>query len=248
VFSAWQEWAAGLVPQMWTTCKLFAYPGSSGQIIVAGAWIGSGSVQNQLAKLLAGTPAPTSTYHGTGSYGDTMLGEANCSGETASTCIANGFAPANRETFTATSSVVPKPMPAAGVAAIIEAVAAGANVPQMTAGGASFDVLGGTVAEVGAADTAVPWRTALATVQHTAQWNTAQATTINPAAFNAYVRSLRAALTPWCGTAAYVNYADPGIADYATAYWGANLPRLKQVKQTYDPTNLFSFPQSVPLP
>jgi FAD/FMN-containing dehydrogenase len=46
---------------------------------------------------------------------------------------------------------------------------------------------------------------------------------------------------------AYPNYIDATRDDYLTAYYGANLERLKRAKTTYDPTNFFSFPQSIPL-
>ena len=52
---------------------------------------------------------------------------------------------------------------------------------------------------------------------------------------------------PWLGNSAYVNYADRKLTDYATAYWGPNLAALSKIKKLYDPHNLFSFPQSVPL-
>ena len=55
-------------------------------------------------------------------------------------------------------------------------------------------------------------------------------------------------MLPWVGNSAYVNYADRTLTDYATAYWGANLPRLRTIKELYDPDDVFSFPQSVPLP
>ena len=115
----------------------------------------------------------------------------------------------------------------------------------MVEGGVSFDALGGAVADVGAGDTAFPWRSALAIVQHTATWNYADAS-IDPTPFDTFVRGERAALAPWLGSSAYVNYADASITDFGTAYWGPNLARLKQVKQTYDPNDVFSFPQSVP--
>ena len=52
-------------------------------------------------------------------------------------------------------------------------------------------------------------------------------------------------MSRWLGTAAYVNYADASITDYGAAYWGANYPRLQQVKQQYDPHELFTFAQAV---
>ena len=63
--------------------------------------------------------------------------------------------------------------------------------------------------------------------------------------FDKFVRGERAALAPWTGPSAYVNYADSSLTDYPTAYWGANYPRLQSVKQQYDPQNLFTFAQSV---
>jgi FAD/FMN-containing dehydrogenase len=45
-----------------------------------------------------------------------------------------------------------------------------------------------------------------------------------------------------------VNYCDLDLPDFARAYWGDNLPRLTEVKQDYDPDNLFRQAQSVPLP
>ena len=95
--------------------------------------------------------------------------------------------------------------------------------------------------------TAFPWRTALADVQYTATWPYADAGR-DPARFDDFVRSERMALLPWLGNSAYVNYADRTLTDYANAYWGANLPRLSETKKLYDPDDVFSFPQSVPLP
>ena len=49
----------------------------------------------------------------------------------------------------------------------------------------------------------------------------------------AQVNNLYAAMRPHVPGASYVNYCDLDLPDYATAYWGANLARLKQVKQAF---------------
>lgn len=54
------------------------------------------------------------------------------------------------------------------------------------------------------------------------------------------------AMLPYSNGQAYQNFTDPSLADYARAYYGANLPRLSRIKRAVDPNNLFQFPQSIP--
>jgi FAD/FMN-containing dehydrogenase len=247
VLAAWQQWIAGAPNELWSTCKLLVDPGSSANITVSGTWIGAGSVQSQLSGLLQQAPAPATQSTSSAAYGDSMLGFAGCSGEDATACIADALTPDKRQPFAATSAILQQPLPAAGIQAIVAAVQAGASVPGMIEGGVSFDSAGGAIAAVAPDATAVPWRTALATVQYTATWAYADASA-DPSPYDAFVQGERAALAPWLGSGAYANYADPSLANFAQDYWGANLPRLQQVRKTYDPNGVFDYPQAVPLP
>jgi FAD/FMN-containing dehydrogenase len=245
VLSGWQSWLhAGVDRRVTTTCKLLAdaYQGSS-RVLVAGTWTGpAGGLDAVLAPLLGALPAPRVTSTHPHSYASAMLLEAGCSGQSAPTCVAQALTPAKRQPFSATSSIAAGPLPTAGIAAAVAQVDAAAHVPGLYEGGVSFDALGGAVGDLAADATAFGHRTAFATMQYTATWTDPAR---SPAGFDTYVRGFRAAMRPWCGDGAYANYADASITDYGPAYWGANYPRLQQVKSTYDPGNLFRFPQSV---
>jgi FAD/FMN-containing dehydrogenase len=43
----------------------------------------------------------------------------------------------------------------------------------------------------------------------------------------------------------YPNYPDLALTDWAPAYYGANLPRLRAVKKAYDPDAVFGFTQGL---
>ena len=237
VLAAWQEWMRHADRRLWSTCKLLS--GKRSRALVAGTWIGPpNELFAQLAPLLRGLPKPPVRSAKTLTYADAMLFEAGCGGVKTTACVKAALAPPLRQAFTATSLVLQAPL--TEVDAAVSAARRAATVKGLVEGGLSFDALGGAVADVAPAASAFPWRTALATVQVTATWQTGRAKE-----FDAYVRGVRTQLAPHLGPAAYSNYADAAITDYTSAYWGANYPRLQQLKRELDPQDVFSWPQSV---
>lgn len=244
VVDAWQRFMPTADRRLTSTCKLLCDPGPGTRTaLIAGTWIGSATdLDTQLASLLSTLPTPATDSRHSHTYADAMLLEAGCSGQDASTCLAGALSPTKRQPFAATSSIVAGSLSHNAIAMAVTQANAALEVPDLIEGGVSFDSLGGAVGDLDDEATAFGHRTAFATVQYTATW---QSGTTSAAPFDTYVRGFRKAMGLWLGTGAYVNYADAKITDYQTAYWGAAYPRLQQVKRDVDPSELFTFPQAV---
>jgi FAD/FMN-containing dehydrogenase len=61
----------------------------------------------------------------------------------------------------------------------------------------------------------------------------------------AWIAEFAEALKPYV-SGAYVNVPNAGMPDWAVAYWGAGVDRLRTIKAKYDPDNVFRFEQSIP--
>lgn len=108
-----------------------------------------------------------------------------------------------------------------------------------------FDLLaGGAVARVPSDATAFVHRTPLHYVSIISQWQGDEETDVNVS----WVDDFAEALGPHLTGEVYQNYASRDLPDWETSYYGANYPRLQQVKQAYDPTDVFHTPQSIRLP
>ncbi|MBJ7340691.1 FAD-binding oxidoreductase [Mycolicibacterium sp.] len=61
----------------------------------------------------------------------------------------------------------------------------------------------------------------------------------------AWISEFTEALAPYVD-GAYVNVPNAGAKDWESAYWGANVDRLRTVKAKYDPDDVFTYEQSIP--
>ncbi|MEZ0580086.1 FAD-binding oxidoreductase [Nocardioides sp. MH1] len=222
VVPAWFAWMGSADARAWSTIKLLAgaaHP--DGPTLGATVtWVGPASgFDAVLAPILA--TGPTARYDHTRDYLSAMQAYAGTGA---------------REAFAATSHVAYAP-PASG--ALGDLVAAVATTPgTLQEAGFSIDALGGHVGDLAPTETAFVHREARATVQYTATY-----TSGGPAPARSYVERLRRHMTPTWGEHAYVNYADPSLADPGDAYFGDNWGRLQEVRSSYDPDGLLTQPQ-----
>jgi berberine-like enzyme len=102
---------------------------------------------------------------------------------------------------------------------------------------------GGAVRNAPPGGSAFPHRDALFYCEPGAGWNGSELTSAALGWVADFARSLR----PFVD-GAYVNVPNAAVADWEHEYYGSNVPRLRQLKATYDPYNVFNFEQSLPLP
>lgn len=106
----------------------------------------------------------------------------------------------------------------------------------------NFEAWGGNMARIAPEATAFVHRRALGVVHAQANGDTIEANQIIPA-----MADLRRALAPDATGGVYVNYPETAasLPNWADAYWGTNLPRLKALKHAWDPEDIFTHAQSL---
>ncbi len=62
-----------------------------------------------------------------------------------------------------------------------------------------------------------------------------------------WLNEFHQAMGAYASQESYQNFIDPYLENPLEAYYAENLPRLIQVKSTWDPDNVFRYPQSVPV-
>jgi hypothetical protein len=252
VLDAWQTWGPTAPVELWSSCRVRWIPSSGPSISVGGAWLGApdalGSHLDDLAN--AADSAPSSRSTSTMAYLQAALSLAGCSGHPVSQCLLTTKTPPGilpRQASIARSDFFDRPMSSSvrdHALARIEARGSERQLSQQ-AGGMLLDAWGGHIGQVGADATAFPHRDASYLAQEFVTFQgspSSQVVSTN----RSWLSSLGSALKPSVSGFAYVNYIDPTLKGWQQAYYGSNLDRLIQVKQTYDPDDAFTFAQSIP--
>lgn len=253
VLAGWQRWAPPAPDEIWSTLLMLAHPSAdpgTPVVRVSGVCVGSVAHARGLVDGLVravGAP-PSSRYHAApDGILAAMLLEAGCSQLSVAQCRlpsqgADGTL--ERKPLIAASDYLTEPLSAAGIGVVVDFVEQRQADPTLGEGGAQFDAYGGAIGRVAASDTAFVHRNAVASVQRTSSFSSGDsAATIERG--HRWLRAFTAAFRPHASGGSYVNYADPDLADWAQAYYGANLPRLRGIRDAVDPDQLFDFPQGL---
>jgi FAD/FMN-containing dehydrogenase len=249
VLAAWQVWPQAIPDTIWSGLVLgtSGLAGGTPAIEVSGVCIGTPAdfAPYWDGFLAAAGATPTSQASASTTFRAAML--ASCNGRSVSQChLASETADGSiaRVSFAASSDFFDATLPPEG----IQAMLGGMEALQGTAGVlVIMDLMGGAIGRVAPDATAFVHRDAVFSAQYylssPAAWSAPQATQAQ-----AIVGGLRATMASWSSGEAYQNYLDPQLADWQSAYYGANYARLRQVKAAYDPTGVFKAAQGVELP
>ncbi len=254
VVDAWQNWVSQAPDELWSNCLLLSSnnAGASPIVRVNGVYVGNAGPLNPLLQQLTGRvgSAPSDNYVFTDSLLETMMVEAGCYGKSVAAChlpSQNPQGQLQRDTSGAKSDYFANPLPRQGIDALVNAISLRQSSSALGAGGIGLDAYGGAINRVAADASAFVHRNALFSAQYTANWNASAPGSIIAANYS-WLNSTWQAMRPYVNGAAYQNYIDPQLDNWQQAYYGANLPRLQQIKASYDPGDLFHFAQSIPLP
>lgn len=148
--------------------------------------------------------------------------------------------------YAAKSNYVLSPISDDGITVLLHAVEAAGQDPRLAAADVLLSGHGGAINRVGRDATAVFHRNALCFIRCTAFWDPSAGAAAQTANLE-WVRSVYAAAQPYVSRGAVVNYVDPELRGWGSAYYGTHLRRLVAVKRRYDRGNFFRFPQSIPI-
>ena len=253
VMAAWQTWGQTLPDTIWSNVIFSWSSGNTPYLLLKAICVGSVADLTPYWDALLLATQSTAERPGifTIAYRDIVLGD--CGGLTVAECHIEGKTPAGkkqRTEFASTSDFFDAVVPNEGIQALRQAfltnfASYASGVADGTGAAWIFDLMGGAIGRVASDATAFPHRGALFSAEyynlHTVAVADAKIDSEQVAANN-----VRAIMKPWSSGRAYVNYIDPLITDWKTAYYGGNYARLVQVKAKYDPTGLFKFPQGIP--
>jgi FAD/FMN-containing dehydrogenase len=249
VIDAWQRWAPTGPDELAASLKvtLAGDVGRPPSVDVYGAFLGAESDARELLDTLVvlARADPHSTSCRLMSYPDTRRFWAELGVDEPGSAVTPQLQPPVTPYQFSKSEFFRRALPADAVAALLDAFS------QTRAPGESreldFMPWGGAYNRVAPDATAFVHREELFQLKHAAVVDPEAPLPEKDAAHRWVARSW-GAVHPWASGRVFQNFADPELADWPTAYYGTNYPRLLDVKARYDPTDVFRSHQSIPAP
>lgn len=199
---------------------------------------------------------PTSRTVESGRFFDVEFDEY-CAGLTLEQCAMNERDPGGeipRFGLSTYSEITRHAWPSDGVAALLDQIERHQRSPvlqplgvpaSLQTGKIIIEPIDGRAGRVSPTATAFPHRGCFLTMQYQARVPKGASPDL-VAASQEWLDGLYSRLAPWRTGQEYSNYGNRKLRDWANAYYGRNLPRLRRIKTRRDPQNLFQFSQSIP--
>ncbi|MFD9961953.1 FAD-binding oxidoreductase [Amycolatopsis sp. NPDC058986] len=235
LLAVWPRWQHAMPDELWANCDLFG----DGRVVASGCLTGPvGRLRPLVDELVrrVGT-RPVDRTERERDYLAAMAYYAGCTDLAGPGCAPSwngGGGALGRGRYVAASRMLRRP--------VTDPDAVARLLTSDPALHTIVDGFGGAIAAVRPEDSAFPHRDALASIQVLRDVEQVDG---GEAAARRAVGVVRDGLGEDVGTTGYVNYIDPEMPDWARAYYGRNLPRLRAVAGRYDPDRLFAFPQGV---
>ncbi|MEU3598931.1 FAD-binding protein [Streptomyces sp. NPDC006798] len=228
-----------------------ARPGNQPVIIVSGVHFGTAAeLESELAALVSLVGAPPATrVVSEVPYDRAMMRVFGCEDRTVDACHTTGSSPEAtlpRQSWARNRGrMFERILPQGGVDGFLTAFDADRRAGQ----GRVVSLLGlgknANLPPVGS--TAWPHRNTLYSGTITVSLGSPTPAAEDAAAAQSWLNGVFGAIDPYSNGHSYVNFPDTVLPDWARAYYGANLPRLSEIKRSYDPDGFFTFPQSIPV-
>ena len=123
-------------------------------------------------------------------------------------------------------------LPSAARQALVKSIEARSHISG--SGALLFDCYGGAINRVAPSATAFVHRHVLFCIQYLSYGGGA-----------AWLKSTSGKMAPYVTGGAYINYIDPDLKRWQSAYYGSNYRRLLHVRREVDPHHYFNFPQAI---
>ncbi|GAA3437041.1 FAD-binding oxidoreductase [Kutzneria kofuensis] len=146
--------------------------------------------------------------------------------------------------FAARTSVLNRPLPDEAISAMLAAVRRWPGSGNPDGGGAALFSWGGAVNRVPVAGTAFAHRDAMFLLSMDTSWAEDDSRAVVDANLG-WLGELADTMAPYGSDRSYLNFTDPDLKSWRSAYYGVNYERLSEIKQRVDPDGFFAFAQGI---